>query len=215
VLTRELKSDLRAAGVAEDALARVSRRYPKVTFQVTPLEPAAMGFRELRERRVDLTVGRIVHPPLDDDLDAEVLFEDRLRVVAGASSPWARRRKITMKELMHEPWLHIPEDNAVNAYVAAALRARGLALPTPIVSTYSMHVRYNLLATGRFLALLWNWTLHFNSNGGSVKALPVELGIPSRPVATAKLKNRTISPVVELFIEQARDVAKSMTKSRC
>jgi DNA-binding transcriptional LysR family regulator len=201
-----------ACGFVPTIIDRMSRRYPKITFQVTPLEPAALGFRELRERRVDLTVGRIVHPPLDDDLDAEILFEDRLRVVAGACSPWARRRKITLEELMHERWLHIPEDNAVNAYVAATLRARGLALPTPTVSTYSMHVRYNLLSTGRFLALLWDWTLHFNSNGGSVRALPVELGIPARPVATVKLKNRTLSPVVALFIEQARDVAKSMTR---
>jgi len=119
-----------------------------------------------------------------------------------------------MEELMHEPWLQIPEDNAVNAYVAAALRARGLALPTPTVSTYSMHVRYNLLSTGRFLALLWNWTLHFNSNGDSVKALPVELGIPARPVATVRLKNRTLSPIAERFIEQARGVANSMTIRR-
>jgi DNA-binding transcriptional LysR family regulator len=202
-----------ACGFVPAIIDRMSRRYPKITFHVIPLEPAAMGFRELRERSVDLTVGRIVHPPLDDDLDAEVLFEDRLRVVAGTCSPWARRRKITMEELMDEPWLHIPQDNAVNAYVAAALRGRGFRRLTPTVSTYSMHVRYNLLATGRFLALFWNWTLHFNSNGGSVKALPVELGIPSRPVATVKLKNRTPSPVVELFIEQARDVVKSMTKS--
>ena len=87
----------------------MSRRYPKITFQITPLEPAAMGFRELRERRVDLTVGRIVPPP-GRRLGCGNPIEDRLRVVAGACSPRARRRKITMEELMHEPWLHIPED---------------------------------------------------------------------------------------------------------
>jgi hypothetical protein len=46
-----------------------------------------------------------------------------------------------------------------------------------------------------------------------VKALPVELGIPPRAVAIVKLKNRTLSPVVELFVDQAREVAKSMTRS--
>jgi DNA-binding transcriptional LysR family regulator len=114
---------------------------------------------------------------------------------------------------MRAPWVHIPQDSGVNAYIAAGLQAQGLVLPTPTVSTYSMHVRYNLLSTGRFLALIWKWTLHFNSNGGAVKALPVELGIPSRPVAIVKLKNRTLSPVVELFVDQAREVAKSMTRS--
>ena len=65
----------------------------------------------------------------------------------------------------------------------------------------------------RFLALTWNWTLHFNMNGG-LKALPVDLGIPARPVAAVKLKNRTVSPVVELFIKHALELAKSMTSTR-
>jgi DNA-binding transcriptional LysR family regulator len=74
-----------------------------------------------------------------------------------------------------------------------------------------MHVRNHLLATGRYLAVLWEWTLRFNTNGRSLKVLPVDLGIPSRPVATVKLKNRTLSPVVELFIEQAQELARSMS----
>jgi DNA-binding transcriptional LysR family regulator len=202
-----------ACGFVPTVIDRMSRRYPKVAFHVTPVEPAAMGFRELRERSVDLMVGRILYPPLDHDLDAEVLFEDRLLVVAGASSLWARRRKIAMEELMDEPWVHIPQNNPVNAYIVTALQTRGLALPMPTVSTYSMHVRNHLLSTGRYLAVLWNWTLHFNTNGGSLKVLPVDLGIPSRPVAAVKLKSRTLSPVVELFIEHARELAQSMTKS--
>ena len=200
-----------AAGFVPTIIDRMSRRYPKIAFHVTPVEPAAMGFRELRERSVDLMVGRILDPPLDDDLDAEILFEDRLLVVAGASSPWARRRQIAIEELMDEPWVHIPSNTPVNAYVEAGLQARGLTLPPPTVRTYSMHVRNHLLSTGRFLGLIWSWTLHFNPSAWSFRALPVDLGIPSRPVAIVTLKNRTLSPVVELFIEHARLVAKSMS----
>jgi hypothetical protein len=41
---------------------------------------------------------------------------------------------------------------------AAGLEAQGFALPTPTLSTYSMHVRYNLLSTGRLPAPIW-WSL--------------------------------------------------------
>ena len=200
-----------ACGFVPTVIDRMSRCYPKVTFHVTPVEPAAMGFRELRERSVDLMIGRILAPPLDDDLDAQTLFEDRLLVVAGASSPWTRRRKIAMDELLDEPWVHIPQNNLVNTYYVASLRAHGLTPPTPVVSTYSMHVRNHLVATGRYLAVFWEWTLRFNTNGQSLKVLPVDLGVPSRPVATVKLKNRTLSPVVELFIGQAQELARSMS----
>jgi len=202
-----------ACGFVPAIIEHMLHRYPKIAFQVTPVEPAAMGFRELRERNVDLMVGRILHPPLDDDLDANILFEDRLLIVAGLSSPWARRRRIAIEELMDEPWVHIPSNTPVDAYIVAGLQARGLALPPPTVRTYSMHVRNYLLSTGRFLGLIWDWTLHFNASGCSFKALPVELGIPSRPVAIVTLKNRTLSPVVEVFIDHARQVARSMTKS--
>jgi DNA-binding transcriptional LysR family regulator len=202
-----------ASGFVPAIIERMSQRYPKIAFHVTPMEPAAMGFRELRERNVDLIVGRILRPPLDDDLDAEILFEDRLLVVAGPSSPWARRRRIAIEELMDEPWVHLPSNTPVDAYIVAGLQARGLALPSPTVRTYSMHVRNYLLSTGRFLGLIWDWTLHFNPSGWSFKALPVELGIPSRPVAIVTLKNRTLGPVVEVFIDHARQVAQSMTKS--
>jgi len=43
-----------------------------------------------------------------------------------------------------------------------------------------------------------------------VKALPIDLGIQTRPVALFTLKNRTLSPVVELFMKCVRTAVKSM-----
>jgi len=43
----------------------------------------------------------------------------------------------------------------------------------------------------------------------SLRELPVDLPIRPWPIAMVTLKNRTLSPVVERFIECARKVAKS------
>lgn len=43
-----------------------------------------------------------------------------------------------------------------------------------------------------------------------IKALPVDMAL-KLPVAILTLKNRTLSPAVKLFIETAREVAKTMT----
>src|SRR3982074_2137530 len=66
-----------AAGFVPTIIDRMSRRSPKIAFHVTPVDAAAMGFRERAERSADLRGERILDPPLDDDLDAEMLFEDR------------------------------------------------------------------------------------------------------------------------------------------
>jgi DNA-binding transcriptional LysR family regulator len=51
--------------------------------------------------------------------------------------------------------------------------------------------------------------LRLNTNLHLLKALPLDLPVWHWPVAIVTLKNRTLSPVVERFIECARDVAKS------
>jgi len=47
-----------------------------------------------------------------------------------------------------------------------------------------------------------------NAKRPTVKRLPIDLGVRTRPVAVT-LKNRTLSPVADLFIECARSAAQA------
>lgn len=56
--------------------------------------------------------------------------------------------------------------------------------------------------------------LRFNADRwSSLKVLPIDLGLRPRQCVIITLKNRTLSPVVRLFIEQARVVAKLVSQS--
>ena len=62
----------------------------------------------LRDRSLDLVLARmrpLAELRFADDLNVEVLFDEKLVVVSGAQSPWARRRKIDLADLANEPWL--------------------------------------------------------------------------------------------------------------
>jgi DNA-binding transcriptional LysR family regulator len=72
-----------------------------------------------------------------------------------------------------------------------------------------LDVRMHLLATGRYLTLLGSQVLQYNSERWSLKRLPIDLGVPEMPFAIFTLKNRTLSPVAELFIAQVKSLAKS------
>ena len=52
--------------------------------------------------------------------------------------------------------------------------------------------------------------LRFGVNRRLIKILPVDLPVPPWPVGVMTLKNRAVSPVVQLFIERAREVAKAL-----
>jgi DNA-binding transcriptional LysR family regulator len=201
------------AGFVPAIIDRLSRRFPQVVVRAVHAESGTLEFRELRERKIDLMLGRVSGPIVDDELDAEILFEDKHFVVAGALSKWARRHKISLAELVDEPWIHMPSNTVIGSLIAEAFHLQGLEMPPDSVTTYSMHLRSHLLATGRFLTIMPSSMLRFNRKIWHLKALPIEL--PSRPrfVAMVTLKNRTLGPVTQLFIKQARAVTKSMRLS--
>ena len=201
--------ELFAAGLLPAVINQISRRHPKIVVRVVQTSTATLEFRELRERKVDLVLGRIPKAFMEEDLDTEILFEDVEVVVVGARSRWARRRTVALSELVHEPWV-LPPNQVVNALVAEAFKAQGLDVPQERVSAASILLRNQLLASGRFLSVLPNFVLRHNAKQWSLKALPIDLGVKPRSIAIVTLKNRTVSPVVQLFVEHLRAVAKTM-----
>ena len=193
-----------AAGFVPAMIDSFTRRHPRVVFEVVDAGTSGLEFRELRERRVDLILGRISRSFADDEIDIENLFDDRLFVVASAESRWARRRKIAPAELVNEPWILAPSNNLVRQLFVEAFRELGLEPPRAKVTSNSMNVRMHLLSSGRFLTFIAESLLQHNAKRWSLKALPVDLSIQQLPVAVATLRNRTPSPTVQLFMEHIR-----------
>ena len=190
-------------GFLATAIDRLSVRYPRISVRVVDVQPTATEYRLLRDRDVDFMLGRVFDLDPHDEVDAEVLFQDQYLVVAGASSPWARRRKIALAELADEQWIHMP-----HSVLTAAFREHGIDVGKNVVS-YSHHLRNELLATGRFLTVIAGSVLRANADRWGLKALPVDLNIRPHSVAVFTLRERTLSPVVGLFIEHIREVARA------
>ena len=157
---------------------------------------------------------RLVAPLTDqhlaDDMNVECLFNDQLVVAVGKHNRWARRRKIDVAELINEPWILAPPNTWNYSRLAEAFRARGLDMPKASLVSVSVAVRARLLANGNFIAALPSSVLSLNRDHYALKVLPIDLPNPPWPVVIVTLKNRMLSPVVERFIECAREVAKSL-----
>jgi DNA-binding transcriptional LysR family regulator len=195
------------AGFVPAVIDRLRQLHPRVVVHVVTAQTGTQEFRELRERNVDIMLGRLFKPTDDEDIDVEIVGRDRLQVVTGARSPWARRRKISLAELIDEPWVLYPPDNIVGAFHAEAFHLQNLELPPRHVISYSLDIRMHLLATGHYLTMLGSVVLRYNRERWSLKRLPIDLGLPEMPVAVFTLKNRTLSPIARLFIDQVRSHA--------
>jgi DNA-binding transcriptional LysR family regulator len=72
----------------------------------------------------------------------------------------------------------------------------------------------SLLATGRFISIIPNSVLRFSTRRPDLKVLPVKQPLSHMPVGIITLKNRTLSPVAQLFIDTAREIAKPLAKTK-
>jgi DNA-binding transcriptional LysR family regulator len=134
-------------------------------------------------------------------------------VVVGAKSPWTKRRKVTLADLAGEPWI-IPSSSIVREIIKEAFEAQGLKFPEGKIISSFVLMRNHLLATGRFLTVLPASVLQYNAKQWALRALRIELGTKTRPIAIIMLKNRSVSPAVQLFIEHLRVTAKSYLRRR-
>jgi DNA-binding transcriptional LysR family regulator len=196
-----------AASIVPVVIDRVHRLHPRITFKVESGDPPVLLDHFLRQRHCELVMLRPWEPITDPDIDSEPLFNERIAVVASQQSDWARRRKLTLAELMDEPWILSHVEARDGSPLHRALLANGLPLPPRLMLSGSLNLRYSLLATQRYLTLMPMTILRLCPGRGAVKALPLELPSWHLPTVMATLRGRELSAVGQLFREQAREVA--------
>jgi DNA-binding transcriptional LysR family regulator len=201
-----------APAIVMPVIDRLTQQYPRMAFHVVTGDTGAGGlYPQLAERKIELLMSRIPGP-VADEYSAEILFHDTLVVAVGASSPLTRRRKIALADLLGEPWFLFPADSYFGTLQAGAFRSYGLAPPRATVWTASPSLRSELFATGRFLTVLTGFSLRLPRRRPTLAALPVDLSKTRMPIAIITLKNRSLSPLAQLFIERVRAVTRPLAK---
>jgi len=203
-------SEPMTAGLLGTVIDRLSRKYPRLTFHVVTGFPPEIRDRDLRERGIDLMIGRLPSTKPAEDTDVEVLYYERSFVAAGMRNRWTRRRKVDLAELVNEPWAYPPLDSFAGWRAAETFRLHGLEAPRAIVTASSLQLQNTLLQTGRFLSILPLSMMHFGAKRLRLKIVPVELRTPPWPVGIVTLKGRMPSPAAQLFVKCAREAAKPL-----
>ena len=70
------------------------------------------------------------------------------------------------------------------------------------------------MATIRYLSISAGYSVTPPANNPLIKALAVKLPDVLRPIVLITLRNRTLSPLAELFIKTAREVVNTQLKRK-
>jgi DNA-binding transcriptional LysR family regulator len=201
-----------AEGFVCSVIGRLARRYPRVTFRVHATDTAT-AYQALLGRKVDLAIVHAIDVPDRNLMEVEELLQDPHVVVAGADNPIARRRNVSLAQLVDEPWALPLPDQPYGAVVAEAFRANGLQVPPAVVGS-TLPVRTTLLATGRFLSMVPRVVMQFPPKNQLLRSLPIALPTTVRPLVMLTLKNRTLNPLAELFGASVREAATLLQKAQ-
>ena len=198
------------AAVLSEIICRLTRRYPRITYQVT-VGDTDMLARRLRERALDLMLTRWNALSQADDLAAENLYQSTLVVTADKSHPLMARKRLILTDLMEEQWTLPSPDTFLGRVVAELFDRKKLPLPRSVVTTTSTLMRLNLMASGRFLSVLPTTVLRHRSHKAWLRKLNVDLGDSSAPIAAITIKDRRSAGAVKLFLRESRTICKNLS----
>ena len=198
-----------ATGFVTAVIGRLLLRYPRMRFNILAGDTATLH-RALTDRTVDFVLAQRFAAFSDDQFDFEKLFEERYVVLAGVKNRWVRRKRIALADLLDEPWTLSSPDTVIGMVAKEAFSTSGLPYPRVTVTTFPKEMRTNLLLAGQFLTISPTSDLRLPTKRSDFKALPIKLPITPIPVGMITLTNRPLNSVGQIFLEHARDVAKSM-----
>jgi DNA-binding transcriptional LysR family regulator len=199
------------AGLLPAVIERFTKDFPHVVLHVLHEDIAVQQYENLRERKAELVLGRL-NEKSEPDLLAEPLFDEPLIVAAGTESRWAKRRNLTLADLIGEPWVFASSGSLARSLADEVFRRSGLETPSAKVLTVSLHLYLRLMETGDWLGLIPASTMRFGRKYRRVKALPIVTSCPPAPVGIVTVKDRTLTPLAQRFIEYTRKVAKEASK---
>jgi DNA-binding transcriptional LysR family regulator len=190
-------------------IERTSRHYPKITYRVMFGDVSSL-IKATRDRALDLVIARAILAESETDLNAEILFRDRIVVVVAHTHPLARRKKVALLDLLDESWALGPADTFLGQFLLKAFRAQGLPMPRTVVTTISIQSRLDMMETGRFVTVYSGAMMSHPTRRGRFKVLPVDLNDTAGPMAAITLKVRQAPAALKLVMSEMRTIAKAI-----
>ena len=200
-----------AMSFVSDIVDRLSQRCPHIVFHIATAEVETLH-DQLIGRKVDLLIAKTIGPFVGERFRSPTALQRPLRRRCRHAAPSGASPDGQAGRIGNASMGAAAARIRYGADLARVFQAVGVNYPRATVYTIPSSLRARLAVTGRFLTIFHASVLRAFAEGAALKALPVKLAATSGSVGAITLKNRTLSPVVQLFIESAGDAAKSLAK---
>jgi DNA-binding transcriptional LysR family regulator len=158
--------------VVAKAVIEVRRRFPDLQIRVQENFSAVL-LRALRRRELDLALLYSGNVEDDHNFESQIIFRDRLKVVAGRNHPLGKQAVVTVADLANYPWCSAMQGNW--PLVQRMFKAAGVATPPPCVDPGgAVQFLKTLVTDGEYLTLLPHHAMTAELERGELVVLPVQ-----------------------------------------
>ena len=182
--------------------------HPDIFVSVVEARELELAER-LRKREIELAIFRLALFNPGTDLRVDVLFEERLTVLASIEHPLAKRDTISWQELLGHKWVMAPADSSFLDHVRRTLGRLGMELPRHAVESTSTHFQYGMVLHGRMLSFGLRSQYAFAPKRDFLVQLPVDLPSVMGAIGAVTLKAREPSPLARQLVGTLRSLVAS------
>lgn len=201
------------SAVASAVFNHLVPRYPRMRFELM-VGPTDVLLRQLRQRDVEIVISRLASMAGNDDLSVDTLFHDELVVICSRQSKWARRRNVSLADLVNEAWVFPPPSGFLTGIMRGEFEAQGLQFPRPTVTTSCTYSLSVLVGNGNFLGIHPRAMLTTPNQHPLLTAVDVGLPTTRGAIGLISLKDRSLSPVARLFAKSVAPVVEKIRPKR-
>lgn len=149
-----------------------------------------------------------------DDLAQELLREEEFVVVAAASHPLVRKRRVMMADLAAQDWALGPPNVLSRQHINRVFETHGLAPPEPVLETNSSMLTLHTVASSELLAFVPRDIFRHARPRMRLATLRVNEMAWRRRLGVSYRKEAYLSPAARRFIEILKTTAKEIATER-
>ncbi|HWE75598.1 MAG TPA: LysR substrate-binding domain-containing protein [Stellaceae bacterium] len=192
-------------GLVPQVLARFKRDHPLVVVIANPANLDAL-LPSLRLAELDFIIAGIGTPEQMAGIQYEVLFHERLCLVARHGHPLAGKKRVTPKELQSCPWFILHPYRDFRDQVEYLFAAAGLEFPRNFIEA-GHNIAADYLRQSDAVAILPYNLVGESIEAGSLIELPTERPLPGYPVGILRREAAELTATAQLFIAETKATA--------
>lgn len=192
-------------GIIPLALARFKRGHPDVAVIVNPANIDAL-LPSLRLAELDFVFGGAGAAEQMADIHYDVLFQERLCLIARKGHPLASRKQVSPGELHDYPWFIPNPYRDFREQVEGFFRSEGLSLPRNFIEA-GHNIAADYLRQSDAIAILPFSLVADGVDRGILIELQPNLPLPTYPVGILRRESSELSTTAQLLIQEIKAAA--------